>query len=141
MFSHVCERTIEWADCDPAGIVFYPRFFEMFDAATASLLHAASGMKRVELIRHFDILGWPMVSSQTQFYRPVTFDDRVAIEATVVRAGTASFAIDHVLRHGEDVCVSNSEVRVWSGRESEGGPIKAVPLPESLRQTLLGQRE
>lgn len=23
---------IEWGDCDPAGIVFYPRYFEWFDA-------------------------------------------------------------------------------------------------------------
>lgn len=22
--------TIEWGDCDPAGIVFYPRYFAMF---------------------------------------------------------------------------------------------------------------
>ena len=25
---------IEWGDCDPAGIVFYPRYFAMFDAST-----------------------------------------------------------------------------------------------------------
>ena len=31
---------IEWADCDPAGIVFYPRYFEMFDAATNYLFEA-----------------------------------------------------------------------------------------------------
>ncbi len=33
--------TIEWGDCDPAGIVFYPRYFAMFDASTAALFAVA----------------------------------------------------------------------------------------------------
>jgi 4-hydroxybenzoyl-CoA thioesterase len=38
--SLVARRTvrIEWDDCDPAGIVWYPRYFDMFDAATAGLV-------------------------------------------------------------------------------------------------------
>ena len=32
---------IEWGDCDPAGIVFYPRYFAMFDASTHALFEAA----------------------------------------------------------------------------------------------------
>ena len=36
MFSNTRHRTIEWGDCDPAGIVFNPRYFEWFDAATAA---------------------------------------------------------------------------------------------------------
>ena len=27
----VHEITVEWGDCDPAGIVFYPRYLEMFN--------------------------------------------------------------------------------------------------------------
>jgi acyl-CoA thioesterase FadM len=29
---------IEWGDCDPAGIVFYPRYFVMFDRSTSLLI-------------------------------------------------------------------------------------------------------
>ena len=32
---------IEWGDCDPAGIVFYPQYFKWFDAAAAALVAAA----------------------------------------------------------------------------------------------------
>ena len=32
---------IEWGDCDPAGIVYYPRYFVMFDNATVALFAAA----------------------------------------------------------------------------------------------------
>jgi 4-hydroxybenzoyl-CoA thioesterase len=27
---------IQWGDCDPAGIIFNPRYFEIFDASTAA---------------------------------------------------------------------------------------------------------
>ena len=28
---------IEWGDCDPAGIVFFPRYFAMFDSSNLAL--------------------------------------------------------------------------------------------------------
>ena len=33
---------IQWGDCDPAGIVFYPNFFRWMDAATWHFFDAAS---------------------------------------------------------------------------------------------------
>jgi 4-hydroxybenzoyl-CoA thioesterase len=32
MLTYVRNTRIEWGDCDPAGIVFYPRFFALFDS-------------------------------------------------------------------------------------------------------------
>ena len=40
------QLTIEWGQCDPAGIVFNSRFFEMFDFSTWMLFEAALGVKR-----------------------------------------------------------------------------------------------
>jgi len=31
---------VQWGDCDPAGIVFYPRYFEWFDASTILLFES-----------------------------------------------------------------------------------------------------
>ena len=42
---------IEFGDCDPAGIVYYPNYFRMFDAATAHLFEAALGMKKIAWTR------------------------------------------------------------------------------------------
>ena len=39
---------IVWGDCDPAGIVFYPRYFEMFDASTTALFERALGMTKYQ---------------------------------------------------------------------------------------------
>ena len=37
--------TIEWGQCDPAGIVFNSRFFEIFDASTWQMFESALGVK------------------------------------------------------------------------------------------------
>ena len=37
---------IEWGQCDPAGIVFYPHYFAMFDHSTVLLIERALGMKK-----------------------------------------------------------------------------------------------
>lgn len=50
MFTNTRSLTVEWGQCDPAGIAFYPRYFEMFDAGTAHLFAAALGMTKREML-------------------------------------------------------------------------------------------
>ena len=59
----VSTRTIriEWGDCDPAGIVFYPRYFAFFDACTAALFEHALGMGGREMRKAYGCAGFPMV--------------------------------------------------------------------------------
>ncbi len=136
MFTHLRALRVEWGDCDPAGIVFYPRYFAMFDAATAFLLEAASGMTRAALIRHYCVVGWPMVDTRAIFSATASFDDQILIESRVTRLGRSSFDIEHRLLRGNTVCVEATEVRVWATRSGEQGPIKASPLPDELREVL-----
>jgi acyl-CoA thioesterase FadM len=44
------ERRVEWGDCDPARIVFNPRFFEWFDAQTA-LIFETIGLPKRDLLQ------------------------------------------------------------------------------------------
>jgi 4-hydroxybenzoyl-CoA thioesterase len=136
MFSHTHHLTVEWGDCDPAGIVFYPRFFAMFDAATAFLLEAASGRTRAGLISHYEILGWPMVDTKAVFHSPVSFDDKITIRSEVLRIGRSSFDVEHELIRGSTRCVTASETRVWARKSSNG--ILSDPLPDELRAALSG---
>ena len=40
MFVNRRDVQIQWGDCDPANIVYYPRYFEMFDDSTSILFEA-----------------------------------------------------------------------------------------------------
>ncbi len=126
--------TIGWGDCDPAGIVFYPRYFAMFDASTAALFARASGMTKKAMLRHYDVVGFPMVDTRATFRVPCAFGDEVTIESTVTEFRRASFDVRHrLLRDDGTEAVEGSETRVWVGRHPDKPDgIKALPIPEDL---------
>ena len=41
MFVNRRDVQIQWGDCDPANIVYYPRYFEMFDDSTSIMCSAS----------------------------------------------------------------------------------------------------
>ena len=124
---------IEWGDCDPAGIVFYPRYFAMFDHSTSMLISAASGLTKYQLIQKYDFAGYPMVDTRAQFFIPTRFGDDVIIESTFSKLGTSSFDVAHRLTKDGALAVECSETRVWVGRDPrDPAKIKAKPIPDNL---------
>ena len=52
---------IEWGDCDPAGIIFFPNYFRIFDHSTAMLFETVLGMTKFEMFKKLQVTGWPLV--------------------------------------------------------------------------------
>ncbi|KFC71211.1 4-hydroxybenzoyl-CoA thioesterase family active site protein [Devosia sp. LC5] len=128
---------IEFGDCDPAGIVYYPNYFRMFDASTAHLFETALGMKKIAWIRHFGIVGIPMVDTGAKFIRPSAFGDVVSIETTITELRRSSFVVSHKLYNGGELAIEAHEVRVWAGRDPENPDrIKSRALPPEVVEAL-----
>jgi 4-hydroxybenzoyl-CoA thioesterase len=126
---------IEWGDCDPAGIVFYPRYFEWFDACTLGLFQAA-GFLRGDLVTRQGI-AIPMVDMKTRFMIPSAFGEEITVETTVTRFGRSSFDILHKVLKGTDLAVECSETRVWIRVEATATQrLKSQPIPEAVMQAL-----
>jgi len=123
---------IEWGDCDPAGIIFYPRYFEIFDASTARLFETALKMTKHQQLKNLDFAGYPLVRTRAKFIKPTRFGDDVTVE-TKITFGRTSFEIEHRLSRGDELCVECSEKRVWVVRDAEGR-LKSHPVPEDVRE-------
>ena len=133
---------IEWGDCDPAGIVFYPRYFAMFDASTSYLFEAA-GWKKSDLLREFEIVGYPMVDTRAKFILPSSFGDDIVIETRIAAFRNSSFDVEHRAfkpgPRGEELAIEASETRVWAGRHPEDPQrLKSRGIPEIVRRRLSG---
>jgi 4-hydroxybenzoyl-CoA thioesterase len=122
---------IEWGDCDPAGIIFYPRYFEIFDASTSALFERAMGMKKIDMLKSFDIAGFPLARTRARFLKPTRFGDDVTVD-TSVKFGRASFEIEHRLSLQGETCVECSETRVWVICDPASGGIKSHPIPKEV---------
>jgi 4-hydroxybenzoyl-CoA thioesterase len=133
MLTYVRNTRIEWGDCDPAGIVFYPRFFAMFDSCTTGMFSQALGMSKFEFIKRYDFLGYPMVDTRARFLKPARFGDDVTIETTVTEFRRSSFDVRHHLSNRGELAVECFDTRVWAARDpSDPDKIKAKPIPQEV---------
>jgi len=132
MLKHRKEIHIEWGDCDPFGIVFFPRYFEYFDACTNALFERVLGEPKAEMLKSFGIAGIPLVKASCDFLVPSSFGDRVQVESSVTNWGRSSFDVEHVLYRGQTVAVKGFEKRVWTIREGE--KIRGAAIPEEVKE-------
>ncbi|WP_162621592.1 acyl-CoA thioesterase [Stutzerimonas frequens] len=132
------ELIIEWGDCDPAGIVFYPRYFAMFNAST-DLMVSSLGVDLHALLEKHLAVGWPMVDSRAVFKLPCSFGDQVRIQTTVTEVHESKFEIIHELYKADGrLAVTGFDKRVWAVRHPErAGELKSAPIPEELRRKLI----
>jgi 4-hydroxybenzoyl-CoA thioesterase len=125
--------TIEWGHCDPAGIVFNPRFFEFFDTSTWLLFCAALGVAPEALASTFDIVGIPMVDVRAEFHKPARFGDTIEIASHVSEFRRSSLDVTHRITVGGDLAVEAVETRVWAERDkNDPEKFKAVAIPAAV---------
>jgi 4-hydroxybenzoyl-CoA thioesterase len=133
MFTNIRTTRVEWGDCDPAGIIFYVRYFEMFDVSTTMLIERALGMKKIEYLKAYGIVGHPVLETRARFRLPTRFGDEVSIESKLAALGRSSFKIEHRLTHAGALAVEGFETRVWAVHDpADSKRIKSQPMPADV---------
>ena len=133
MFTSTRSTRIEWCDCDPAGIIFYPRYFEIFDTSTTVLIERALGMNKVEYLKAYAFAGHPVVETRANFRVPTRYGDEVEIETALVACGRSSFKLEHRLSKAGALAVEASETRVWVTRRADDPKkLKSQPIPPEV---------
>jgi 4-hydroxybenzoyl-CoA thioesterase len=129
---------IEWGDCDPLGIVYFPRYFEFFDGCTNALFEHA-GLPKQEMLKKYAIGGIPLVESRARFLLPSSFGDTVVVESNITEWGKASFSVYHRLFKGEELAVEGFEKRVWVVHApGEKNKIKSQTIPREVIEKFEG---
>lgn len=125
---------IEWGHCDPAGIVYAPRFLEMFGESTIMLFEKGLGVRKKDMLKTQGVVGFPMVDVSARFMRPAAYGDTVTLEAEAPEFGNSSFTIKHRLLKDGVVCVEGVEKRVWTVKDAERpGGMRAERVPDEIR--------
>ena len=132
--THTYSVNVEFGDCDPAQIVYYPNFFRWMDASSRHFFAAAGVPRWHELEKTTGILGTPIVDSQASFVRPASYGDKIEIDSEVTEWRSKSFVMRHRVRRGAELLVECTEVRVFAER-IDGDPlrIRAVAVPADIR--------
>ena len=133
--------TLEWGDCDPAGIIYYPTYFKWWDQGTWRLFWAA-GIDRRIMRDEMGGIETPILSATGTFESTVTPGDTLVVESRVERWGNSSFKVAHraVAPDGKTVAHGH-EMRCWTrGSVSTPGQLKAERIPDNIVSRLGGKR-
>lgn len=86
------ERLIRFSDCDPAGIVFYPQYFVMFNGLVEDWFNEGLGLgyRRTVIERR---IGLPTVRLEADFKAVSAMGDWVQLSLEVERLGASSLTL------------------------------------------------
>jgi 4-hydroxybenzoyl-CoA thioesterase len=130
--SFQAEVLVRFADCDPAGIVFYPRFLEMFNNLVEDWCSAGLNFSFNDIVIKS---GWglPTVHLEADFIAPSRLGEVLTAKLFVRSLGTSSIKAD-ILLFGPDETerVRGKVVLVLMDRRSQ----RALPFPEKLRDRI-----
>jgi 4-hydroxybenzoyl-CoA thioesterase len=136
MLTHRRTLRVEWGQCDPAGIMFYPHYLVIFDTSTGWLFER-TGLKPLAMRKKYKIVGMPIVEVGARFIAPCRFDEEIIVESEVGEWGRSSFTVRHRILKGGELVVDGFEKRVWAAADPERpGAIKAQALPPEIIASL-----
>ena len=128
----IYEFDVEWGDCDPADIVYYPNYYRWFDNASHRLF-ARAGFALDSVRKQHESLGFPLVDARATFRSPARVGDRLAVHSRVSAIGRKSITVEHRVTRGDTLLVEGREVRIM-GMKKPGGGLAASPVPIALRR-------
>ncbi len=131
--NHTSSFRIEFGDCDPAQIVFYPNYFKWMDIAALHFFNACGIDSWRETKAERGIIGAPLLAASAKFVSSATYPEQIEVDTSMVEKRGKSFVLRHVIRRGDTVLVEGEETRIFATEDPiDPRRIKAIPIPEDI---------
>lgn len=131
--SHTSSFRIEFGDCDPAQIVFYPNYFKWMDIAALHFFNACGIESWRQTKAESGIIGAPLLDASARFVSSATYPETIEVDTSVAEIAGKSFTLNHVIRRGATVLVEGQEKRIFAIEDpADPKRIKAVSIPAYL---------
>ncbi len=122
---------VRFNHCDPAGIVFYPRYFEMLNASVEDWFASfGRDFRSLHIERR---IGTPTVKIETVFNAPSWLWDDLTITLTPTKVGASSCVISFAITCTGERRVAGNFTLVCISLESH----RSMPWPDDIRSGLL----
>lgn len=118
---------VRFGDCDPAGLVYYPRLFHYCHIAMEEFFAERCATSYHALLRD-ERIGFPTVKVETEFFVPLMYGDEAEVEVSVSRVGRSSVTFEYAIRRTADntLCARSTQTHVAMNLESR----RAQPIPD-----------
>ncbi len=129
MFSS--KRKISFYDCDPAGILFFARIYELCHSAYEELI-GSFGLE--EDFWSNDIYAVPIIKSEAQYFKVIKYGEMITTEISVSEIKSSSFGLNYDCKNEKgEVCTKVKIVYVFVDKKNW----KKTKIKEKIMKGLL----
>ena len=122
---------VEWGDCDPYGIVFYPNFYKWMDNAQWNYFKK-NNQSISKLEKLYNIKGLPLIHTEAKFLSPCVKDDILNIETSLVKITNSTIKLQHIIKRRNKIVCVGAEIRIWA--EEKKGKIISKAIPNEVKK-------
>jgi len=127
VFTH--DQQVRFSHCDPAGIVYFPEFFDMSHAALEDWFTHGLGHAHAEMITERRV-GTPTVRIHCDFYKPFRIGDTLHFEIRVLKMGRSSLTLHYSGKKDGVEHLAITQTVCFLDLDTG----HAIPIPEDFRQ-------
>lgn len=134
----VYTQRVEFGDCDPARIVWFPNFFRWIDAASRHFFIQCGVPPWNETEKATGLIGTPLVDTHARFVKTASYGDTLEIHVHVAEWRDKSFVQRYQIKRENkdgsvDLIMECDEVRIFAAHREDGKGIRAIPIPADIK--------
>ncbi len=124
-------RSVRFADCDPAGVVFFPQYLVMLNTLVEQWFDEGLGIRYAELVGARRT-GLPTVRLEADFTAVSRHGDVLRQRLAVDRLGRTSLALSFEFLGGDETRLRARQVLVCTALATH----RPLPWPDDVRQAV-----
>ena len=125
------DRLIRFAHCDPGGLVYFPRYFDLMNSLVEDWFNRRLGLDYADRLLSRR-QGLPTVHTECDFVRPSLMGETLAWTLQVERVGNSSITVGITASHAGEERLRATLVLVTTSLNTH----RPIPIPDDLRQAV-----
>jgi 1,4-dihydroxy-2-naphthoyl-CoA hydrolase len=128
MFS--VKKRISFYDCDPAGILFFARVYEICHSAYEEMIQSIDLEEDYWTNDNFVV---PILKSEASYHKPIKYGEIITIEIVVCNLRDSSFELNYEIKNEKnEVCTKVKTVHIFVDKKSW----KKIGIVEEVKKGL-----
>ena len=129
----VHNRIVRFGECDPAGVVYYPVFFNWFHELMEAWFEEALGQSYADCVK---TVGFPAKETKAEFFRPCSLGEHLQLHMSLSSLTTRSMKMNIVIEGSGSRKAIGSVVCVCIGVNKDGFRFRPTEIPKEIYQKM-----